>query len=207
MVRRAALVAALVGLAGAAHAEGADWRAAGGAIFAGLAPFESAGFDPVTTAPTAPDADVPRVPTPQQPYADAVIAAADRYGLDPKLLSAVVAVESGYRARAVSRAGAAGLTQLMPGTATALGVTDRFDPAGNLFAGSAYLALQLRRFGDLRLALAAYNAGPERVARLGRLPALTETRQYVAAVIDCYLALAAGRGVRTSRDCPAGDLP
>jgi len=89
----------------------------------------------------------------------------------------------------------------MPQTARALGVADLFDVATNLSGGADYLARQLVRFGDLRLALAAYNAGPERVARLGRIPRIAETQAYVEAVVGCYLALAAGRSVRSARDC------
>ncbi len=89
----------------------------------------------------------------------------------------------------------------MPATARELGVADRFDPVANLAGGADYLARQLLRFGDVRLALAAYNAGPERVARLGRVPNLPETQAYVAAVVDCYLALTAGRAIRTRGDC------
>lgn len=94
----------------------------------------------------------------------------------------------------------------MPGTARDLGVTDRFDPLENLRGGADYLARQMLRFGDVRLALAAYNSGPDRVARLGRIPDITETRNYVAAVVDCYLALTAGRGVRSSRECVAPEV-
>ena len=101
----------------------------------------------------------------------------------------------------MSPAGAGGLTQLMPRTAEDLGVRDRFDPVANLRGGADYLARQLVRFGDVRLALAAFNAGPERVARLGRVPRIPETEAYVSAVVDCYLALSAGRGVRSARDC------
>jgi len=108
--------------------------------------------------------------------------------------------ESAYRADAVSRVGAGGLTQLMPATARELGVRDRFDPSASLFAGADYLARQLIRFGDLRLALAAYNAGPARVAQLGRVPEMAETKAYVGAVVECYLALSAGRGVRSARE-------
>lgn len=108
-------------------------------------------------------------------------------------------LESAYRADAVSPAGAGGLTQLMPATARDLGVRNRFDVEESLSGGADYLARQLLRFGDLRLALAAYNAGPERVARLGRVPEIEETRNYVVSVIDCYLALAAGRDVRPRR--------
>lgn len=91
----------------------------------------------------------------------------------------------------------------MPGTAADLGVVDRFDVEQNLSGGADYLARQLLRFRDLRLALAAYNAGPGRVARLGRVPDIEETRNYVASVIDCYLALTAGRGVRNAPQCRA----
>lgn len=113
----------------------------------------------------------------------------------------LVAHESAYRADARSPAGAGGLTQLMPGTASELGVANRFDPVENLRGGADYLARQIRRFGDLRLALAAYNAGPARVARLGRIPDIAETQSYVATVVDCYLALTAGQGVTNSRQC------
>lgn len=106
-----------------------------------------------------------------------------------------------YRPGAVSPAGAGGLAQLMPGTASDLGVRDRFDPADNLNGGAAYLAEQLLRFRDVRLALAAYNSGPQRVERLGRVPDIAETRIYVAAVTECYLALAAGRRIRSRTDC------
>jgi soluble lytic murein transglycosylase-like protein len=142
-----------------------------------------------------------RLPAPDQPFAQAVEAAAQAHGLDPKLLHAVVIVESAYRTRAVSPAGAAGLTQLMPATATSLGVRDRFDATANLLGGAAYLAKLLAQFGDLRLALAAYNAGPGRVAALGHVPDIAETRAYVSAVVNCYLALAAGRRLRTSNEC------
>src|SRR5262245_4827332 len=90
--------------------------------------------------------------------------AAGKSGLAEELISAVIATESGYRPDAVSRTGAAGLMQLMPGTAHALGVDDPFDPRQNVLAGAAYLRQQLDRFGSVEKALAAYNAGPEAVA-------------------------------------------
>lgn len=173
----------------------ADWRAAGGALFVGAGEAAAP-----ARAPSPPDLDA-TVPPLRQPFGAAVAEAAARHGLDPKLLHALVTVESAYRPAALSPAGAAGLTQLMPGTARDLGVHDRLEPSDNLAAGADYLARQLRRFGDLRLALAAYNAGPGRVARLGRVPAIPETERYVQAVVECYLALSAGRGVRGAGDC------
>jgi soluble lytic murein transglycosylase-like protein len=197
---RAILASAVIAAAGPAAAQALDWRPAGGAIFAATGPAAAPG-DAVSAV--SPAADF--IPPADQPYDRAVRAAAEAHGLDPKLLHALVVVESGYRPTAVSAAGAAGLTQLMAPTAADLGVADRFDPEASLAGGAAYLARQVRRFGDLRLALAAFNAGPDRVARLGRVPSIPETRTYVAAVLDCYLALSAGRKVRSARQCAAAE--
>ncbi len=97
----------------------------------------------------------------------AIEKAARATGLDPDLIRAVVRVESSFKSDAVSGAGAQGLMQLMPGTAAELGVTDPFDAEQNVMGGAKYLAKQLKRFGDVRLALAAYNTGPGRVASYG----------------------------------------
>ncbi|MEM6857417.1 MAG: lytic transglycosylase domain-containing protein [Pseudomonadota bacterium] len=106
-----------------------------------------------------------------------------RFDLSPSLLEAVVWQESRWRPRAVSRAGARGLAQLMPGTAQYLGV-DPDDPMQNLEGGARYLREQLDRFdGDLEKALAAYNAGPGRVIRAGGVPNIRETQNYVAAIM------------------------
>jgi len=94
----------------------------------------------------------------------AIEKAAQATGLDPALIRAVIRVESSFNPDAVSGAGAQGLMQLMPGTARELGVTDPFDVEQNVMGGATYLARQLRRFGDVRLALAAYNTGPGRVS-------------------------------------------
>jgi soluble lytic murein transglycosylase-like protein len=105
--------------------------------------------------------------------------AASHHGLSPDLLEALVWQESRWHSEAVSPKGARGLTQLMPGTARALGV-DAHDPAANLDGGAHYLRLMLDRYdGNLELALAAYNAGPARVDREHRVPAIVETRNYV----------------------------
>lgn len=122
--------------------------------------------------------------------------AASRYGLDPGLLWAVARAESGLNPRAVSRAGAMGLMQLMPATARALGVTDPFDPAQNLDAGARYLRQQLERFGDIRLALAAYNAGPGAVQQYGGVPPYRETRAYVERVLALWRQGGGGPGPR-----------
>jgi len=113
--------------------------------------------------------------------------AARRHGLDPALVRAVVAVESGFQPQAVSPKGAQGLMQLMPATARELGVADPLDAAANLDGGSRYLRSLLARYqGDLAKALAAYNAGMGAVARHRGVPPYAETRQYVRKVLGRY---------------------
>jgi hypothetical protein len=113
------------------------------------------------------------------------IAAARRHSLDPDLVQAVVAVESGFRPDAVSPKGAQGLMQLMPYTARALGVKDTFDPAANLDGGTRYLRALIQRYGgDVPRALAAYNAGAGAVARHGGVPPYPETLAYVRKVLE-----------------------
>jgi soluble lytic murein transglycosylase-like protein len=104
------------------------------------------------------------------PYASEIRSAAVANGIDPLLLASLVAAESSFRPNAVSRCGAQGLTQLMPRTAASLGVTDSFDVQQNLNGGAKYIATQMKRFGRVDLALAAYNAGPGAVGRLGKVP-------------------------------------
>lgn len=112
-----------------------------------------------------------------------VAALAAKYDISPALLEAVVWQESRWRTNAVSPVGARGLAQLMPGTARDLGVNPD-DPAANLEGGARYLRQQLDTFGgDVERALAAYNAGPGRVARAGRVPAIRETQLYVASIM------------------------
>jgi soluble lytic murein transglycosylase-like protein len=121
-------------------------------------------------------------------YAGLIDAAAKRAALQPALLRAVIAVESAFDPRAVSRAGAQGLMQLHPATARRYGVGDAFNAEQNVAGGAHYLSDLLRRFdNNLELALAAYNAGEEAVERHGRhIPPYRETREYVPAVLRLY---------------------
>ena len=141
---------------------------------------------PVVAVPEGgpPPAWAPGLPAAGRPWAAAIDAAAQREGLDGRLLAALVWAESAFRADVVSHAGAIGLVQLMPGTARGLGV-DPWDPTANLAGGARYLRTQLDRFERVDLALAAYNAGPGRV-RDGRIPAIVETQLYVVTVLDRY---------------------
>jgi soluble lytic murein transglycosylase-like protein len=117
------------------------------------------------------------------PYGAEITAAAQRNGLDPALLAGLIKQESGFNPDAGSSAGAQGLTQLMPGTAAGLGVTDLHDPVPSIEGGAKYLAQQLKTFnGDVARALAAYNAGPGAVQRFGGVPPYAETQNYVRAV-------------------------
>ena len=111
--------------------------------------------------------------------------------VEPNLLRAVIVVESGFNSRAVSKRGAVGLMQLMPATATRFGASNPYDPRENVHAGARYLKFLIDRFGhDIRLALAAYNAGEEAVDRNGRqIPPYTETMAYVPRVLKVYRML------------------
>jgi soluble lytic murein transglycosylase-like protein len=110
----------------------------------------------------------------------------ETHGVPPALVKAVVKTESNFHPRAVSRKGAQGLMQLMPGTADDLGVDDPFQPEENVRGGVQYLRDMMDRFGDWRQALAAYNAGPEAVDRYGGIPPYPETEEYVARVLHYY---------------------
>lgn len=115
-----------------------------------------------------------------------ISSSANTYGVNPNLVKAVIANESGFRVNAVSPVGAQGLMQLMPGTAASLGVGDSFNALQNIAGGTRYLRGLYDRFGDWRLAVAAYNAGPGAVTKYGGVPPYRETEQYVANVMDSY---------------------
>jgi soluble lytic murein transglycosylase-like protein len=113
--------------------------------------------------------------------------ASDRYQLDPDLVNSVIKAESGYNAHAVSPKGAQGLMQLMPGTASELGVGNVFDPEANVDGGTKYLRELMERYNfDMVKALAAYNAGPQRVEQFGGVPPYYETRAYVARIVKDF---------------------
>ena len=119
--------------------------------------------------------------------------------LDPKLVEALIRVESAFNTRAVSNKGAMGLMQLMPGTALELGVEDAFDVEENLRGGTAYLRQMLDRFrGDVTLALAGYNAGPGAVEKYQGIPPYRETTDYVRRVLAAY-----GAPLKTTRRAPS----
>ena len=115
-------------------------------------------------------------------YRQAARDAARKYGIDPEMFLRLIQQESSFRPDVVSPKGAIGLGQLMPATAKELGV-DPTDPMQNLEGSARYLSQQLKRFGSPELALAAYNAGPTRVARLGRVPNIAETQNYVKTIL------------------------
>jgi len=126
-------------------------------------------------------------PTVKPPYRELVDAAAARYKVDADLIASVIAAESNFDPKAVSRKKARGLMQLMPETAARLGVRNIEDPQENIDAGTRYLRELLQKYNNnLVLALAAYNAGPERIERYGRVPPFAETISYVRRVKRGY---------------------
>ena len=127
---------------------------------------------------------LPSIANPAE-YEKIIRASADKYGVSASLIKAVIHAESGYDPNAVSRKGASGLMQLMPGTARSLKVSNSFDPKDNVEGGVKYLRFLLDTFrGDVSLALAAYNAGLNKVAKFGGIPPYAETRTYVNRVLS-----------------------
>lgn len=136
----------------------------------------------------APPGSAKSQPMKSRPALNQVVnSASAAYHLDPDLVNSVIHAESGFNSRAVSPKGARGLMQLMPGTANQLGVNDAFDPQANVDGGSRYLRELLERYNfDLVKALAAYNAGTERVEQYHGVPPFRETRAYVARIVHEY---------------------
>jgi hypothetical protein len=132
--------------------------------------------------PATVDAADAAVALPAVPYAEIIDAASAQYGVDPRLVRAMIAVESGYKPAAVSRKGAIGLMQLMPATARQYRA-DPYDPKANIEAGVKHLKSLLDRF-DTSVALAAYNAGESAVLRFGGIPPYRETRDYVSRILS-----------------------
>jgi soluble lytic murein transglycosylase-like protein len=124
--------------------------------------------------------EAPAVPS---QYRALVEASAKRHGVDPKLVHAVIQVESAYHSRAVSSAGARGLMQIMPATGRQYGALDLFDPKVNVDAGVRHLKMLLSRYADVAMALAAYNAGEGAVDRFKGIPPFRETQNYVTRIL------------------------
>lgn len=119
------------------------------------------------------------------PFEELIRAAAEKHGVEAQLIASVIAVESNFNPRAVSRKQAQGLMQLMPETAARFAVADPFDPAQNIEAGTRYLKELLAKYDqDLRLALAAFNAGPEKVEKYQGVPPYDETQNYIRKVTE-----------------------
>src|SRR5947199_10451762 len=148
---------------------------------------EIAAEDVVTIEPEEVFTPLPAKPLVKAPYRELVEAAAARYKVDADLITSVIAVESNFDPKAVSRKKARGLMQLLPETAARLGVRNIEDPQENIDAGTRYLRDLLQKYSNnLVLALAAYNAGPERIQQYGRVPPFPETISYVRRVKRGY---------------------
>jgi len=153
---------------------------------------DSSGYVDVPTADidhfekdlSAPPLATKKVNLSSQDMNEVIDAVSSRHHLDPDLINSVIHAESGFNPRAVSRKGAQGLMQLMPQTASQLGVSNAFDPGANVEGGTKYLRELLERYNfDVVKALAAYNAGPQRVEQFHGVPPYYETRAYVARII------------------------
>lgn len=133
---------------------------------------------------------------------DLITSAAQRYGVDPNLALSVAKAESGLDPNAVSSKGAVGIMQLMPSSFPGVNIAD---PATNIDTGVGYLAQMMQRYGDVNLALAAYNAGPGNVDKYGGVPPFTETQNYVDKVLAWFGAMGGSSGSGGASDITSGD--
>jgi hypothetical protein len=141
-----------------------------------VAASEVVSIEPEDVFPSRPNV----APLPDGPYAKLIREAAEKHGVDEKLIHRIILVESNFNPKAVSRKSALGLMQLLPQTAAQYSVRNVFDPAQNIDGGTHYIKDLLARYhGDVSLALAAYNAGPQMVQRYGGIPPFPETQSYV----------------------------
>ena len=152
--------------------------------------FEASSDDPATRSRKTSSSPLPASGFPARPVTDlstVVNEASGKYQLDPDLVNSVIKAESNFKVHAVSPKGAQGLMQLMPGTASQLGVPNTFDAQANVDGGTRYLRELLEKYNfDLVKALAAYNAGPQRVEQFGGVPPYYETRAYVARIVKDF---------------------
>lgn len=170
------------------------------------ATYAPAGYAPATAGASMPPASGATTPpagsSTSTPYDGAIAQAAARYNLDPAILHGLIQQESGFDPNSRSSAGALGLTQLMPGTASSMGVANPLDPVQSIEGGARYLSQMMSQFGgDTEKALAAYNAGPGAVSRYGGVPPYAETRDYVNKVLgyaDTYRQSLASAGAPSS---------
>ena len=158
----------------------------GGEISCDPSMVERFGPDEVPIREPGAEASVP--PDPAAPFAAMIDTSADREGVDPRLVRAVIQIESAYQPKALSPKGAKGLMQLMPETARRYSVRNPYDPASNISAGIKHLRMLIERYGpeQLPLVLAAYNAGEAAVDRFGGIPPFPETQLYVRQVLGVF---------------------
>lgn len=181
----------------------------------GYAPATSVSAMPLTVSSTPPTVSAtpptgsttpPTGGSTATPYDGAIAQAAARYNLDPAVLHGLIQQESGFNPNSRSSAGALGLTQLMPGTASSLGVANPLDPVESIEGGARYLSQMMSRFGgNTEEALAAYNAGPGAVSQYGGVPPYAETQDYVSKVLgyaDAYRQKLTSTGTPT----PTGSI-
>jgi soluble lytic murein transglycosylase-like protein len=181
------IVLGVTGVMAAASSAAAEMRTASSPTQSLERPRRAASYHRVVYAPAASPASRRPVGGDDGAYAREIAEAAARYAVPERLIWAVIRVESGFDPRAVSPKGARGLMQLMPETAAILGVRNVFDPRENIHAGTRHLRAMMVRFRyDVRLAVAAYNAGVKPVAVHRGVPPYPETRQYVTQVLRYY---------------------